>query len=223
MGESEGVSGARLASDERGFTANIAALFTSSASANTSIRAQGTAESSKSYFLQNSAELFEEAMGQAATRRWVEGYLEQSNINDLYMVVGLKTLTDSRQAIIRGSGQLGKGSIQLPTNTIMPGSSLGLDPSTSIDIGLQHKASDTVATNQPHHGEYICAVEYQKIRNKTFNFFKKVKLDKLFLQKTTIWRHGAVQRGGFEGDSEDEEDGISVTLVDPFDDCEENV
>lgn len=105
----------------------------------------------------------------------------------------------------------------------MPGSSLGFDASTSMDIGLQHNASDILATHQLHRGEYICAVEYQKIRYRTFNFFKEVKLDKLILQQNTKWRYGAVHRDGFEGDSEDEEDGISVTLVDPFDDGEKDI
>ncbi|KAK1761949.1 hypothetical protein QBC33DRAFT_316643 [Phialemonium atrogriseum] len=200
------------ASDKRGLAANLTPLFKSSASSETFGATRFTTEKSTSYTLLNSAELFNEAMGQDATRRWVERCLEQSKVNHLFMVVGLQTVTNADQTTARVSTRQGQGAIQSPTSLI-PGTNPSVDLSTISGIAIRGEVLAARVVNQQHSGEYISGIEYQKIRGGFFNFSKAAKLDGLILRDNTKWRYGAVHRGGSGGDDLDEEDGICVELA----------
>jgi hypothetical protein len=155
------------------------------------------------YSLDNSEAWFDEAVGLSDTRRWIEkAALRGDNI---YMIVGITTLTDARLVLKSvGERQVG-GQINVPVGLSLAAAGVIVPLAGLIDPTVHGKYQniDDVQSQYIAPGEQVCALQYRKICHK---WLSGRLIERSRLSKTRQWSCMEGERRDAYEDEEDEED-----------------
>ncbi|KAF9692790.1 hypothetical protein EKO04_008958 [Ascochyta lentis] len=160
--------------------------------------------------MQNSSRYFDYLCQHSRpTQRWLERAIRRRQ--DIYLVTGLKTVTDAFVEDEKGKGHSTQGRIQAPV-TMAATAAAGLPPSLEpgmLDVGAgaerSRKVTERVGFVAP--GEQIFAVQYRKVR---YARFSAAKIESANLEAGNRWK---MFLGG-RGETEDLEDIIDAQIGD---------
>jgi len=138
--------------------------------------------------LKNSGEYFRDLCKDASARQWIERAIRRRK--DIYLVVGIKTLTDpivthSQQRSTNNSADIKIPVKQVPS-AIGPG--FGFGGSRTNDFGQDSCCKGV--------GEQVYSVQYRKIR---FEKFSSRDVDRTFLENGNRWKLFVSRRGEEDG------------------------
>ncbi|KAL6902610.1 hypothetical protein GGI43DRAFT_382790 [Trichoderma evansii] len=183
----------------------------------TNLKIQIDEANGNEYSLDNSTAWFDKAIGLLETKSWIERAALRRE--KMYMVVGLRTLTNPRITITSTQEQKVMSGLKIaeifsfivsgvatPANTSAPNTAHGRNQTSS---------SAQMCFQAP--GERVCSLFYRKIK---YGWLSSRKIDDLKLSKTRVWSCiEGDRRDAYETDDEDEEE-EDMMYVD-FDDCDE--
>lgn len=169
------------------------------------------AEKATTYQLLNSRKWFLEACELPNTRTWLERCLQYTE--DVYLVVGYYTLTNSHSSQKSTFGGATGGGVQLA------GLAGGLAP--ALVIGARVNSVREVNNHNEHafsgSGEQIYAIQYRKLK---FSWFSSRKIEKSFLEHNNRWKvfwEPGIRGGEDDDDDEEEDDVLEVDFTDELD------
>jgi hypothetical protein len=158
--------------------------------------------------LDNSDGWFEEATRLPATRGWIEQQIDQGN--DIYMIVGFRSVTNARIIQESSFGTAAKGHIQLPAalslaaaGVIVPLGDI-MDPS----VGGHRQALTGARSQYLVRGDHVCALQYRQIRHA---WLSSKRVDKARLSQPWWF---SVERWRDEEEGEDDIIELKLTQVD---------
>lgn len=200
-------TGEQHVTSKSGFGSTLTSLVSADFSKRTKMKIRVTTDHVKTYILENSDHWFEQATHLEATRAWIERAVDQGH--DMYMVVGIHTVTD---AIVNQESVVGRdasGQIKIPLSQSLAGAGIIAPLGDIIDPGVafQQQGLNGAQSRFIVPGEQVCALEYRKIR---LRWLSSKRLDKSRLSNVHQWP--TIERSRDEEDGED--DIIQVELVD---------
>jgi hypothetical protein len=145
----------------------------------------------KTYQLKNSGDFFRTICKTNEAREWLEAAIESNR--DVYLVVGIKTLTDAKVTQSLQRSKTDRGDIEIPIGQIATATT-GFVGSGGIGVGGSHKYKfeKTAAFVVP--GEQVYAVQYRRIE---FAWYSSRHIDKAFLEGGNRWKvYVSSSRGG---------------------------
>jgi hypothetical protein len=167
----------------------------------------------RKYSLDNSDKWFEKAVGDTETRKWIEKAALRGD--EIYMIVGIVTLSDARITAASAEGRQVGGAVRVPVelslaavSAVVPFAGL-FDPSLHGSYqGVKKAESQFVAP-----GEKVCALQYRKIPHKWLSSRRRPDLSRL--EKSRLWfcMEGN-RRNMYDDEDEDDEDMIEVDFQD---------
>ncbi|WAO94559.1 Hypothetical protein NCS54_01214800 [Fusarium falciforme] len=194
------------------FNASLTSLLSASFSKRAKMKICVATDRVKTYTLDNSDSWFDEAIGQAATRGWIERALDRGE--DIYMIVGYRTVTDASVSQASILGNSAEGQITVPATlslaaagAIVPIGGL-LDPS----VGIRQQGLDGATSQFMAPGEQVCAFEYRKLCHR---WLSSKHVDNSRLSGVRQW--SSVERSRDEEDGEDDVIEVELTEVDDLD------
>ncbi|KAF8252037.1 hypothetical protein K440DRAFT_658308 [Wilcoxina mikolae CBS 423.85] len=148
----------------------------------------------KTYQLKNSGAYFRNICKADETREWLEEVMQSGN--DVYLVVGIKTLTDARITQSQQRSKTGRGGVEIPlgqltaaVTTVVGHGGFGVGGSRTSDI------EKTAAFVVP--GEQVYAVQYRRVQ---FAWYSRRDIDKASLENGNRWKvYVSGGRGGYDG------------------------
>lgn len=154
--------------------------------------------------------------GAPGVRSWLEAQARGLHSSSVYLVCGLKTLTDAEVAVSRAGGARVEVSAGVPAAALLAGVagvpgllSTGLsDAELDLSVGLSLADEHGQTTGYTATGEQVFAVQYRKIK---FSIFSSRSVDKAYLERGHRWKSFL---GARAGDGVD--DGIDAEVSDPI-------
>ncbi|KAF3297400.1 hypothetical protein TWF132_007496 [Orbilia oligospora] len=163
--------------------------------------------SNKSYQLENSTNIFDHICADPGLRKWLLRMIGKRR-NNIYMIVGLRTITNAN--ISCGSFRLKDtgGEISAPISIALP-AALGvpipiISDVLDVGVGKSRIEEHEVQTRFQAPGEMIYAVEYRKLE---FSWFSSRKVDKATLGNSRWMFNTGLRR------LEEENDVVNVHLA----------
>lgn len=145
--------------------------------------------------LRNSEEVFQGICKLSTARRWLERALRRRQ--QVYLVVGIKTLTDARIKQEKSRAIETEAAVQIPTTLAAAAGGVVLPLGDFLDVGAglsrQKQNAEKISFVAP--GEQIFAVQYRKIQ---FARFSGRDIDKASLELGNSWKIYVEARGGEE-------------------------
>lgn len=164
--------------------------------------------------LADSSRFFEGLCEAPRVRNWLERALRRRQ--SVFLVTGIKTVTDANVGVELTKGKEASGEVRLPVDAAAAGVPAML-PGGLMDVGAGVSASRQAVekTGFDAPGEQIFAVQYRKIK---FRLFRSRRVENGFLEEGARWQIYAGARGeAEEGLSEEEdEDAVDATVSDTF-------
>jgi hypothetical protein len=149
--------------------------------------------------LRNSEDIFQEICKLPTARRWLERALRRRQ--QVYLVVGIKTLTDARIKQEKSRARETEAAVQVPTTLAAAAGGVVLPFGDALDVGVglsrQKQNDETTSFVAP--GEQIFAVQYRKIQVARFSARD---IDKASLELGNSWKIYVEARGGEEAAEE---------------------
>ncbi|KAK8144212.1 hypothetical protein G3M48_006157 [Beauveria asiatica] len=174
-----------------------------------------TPTSGMSYALDNSTSWFDKAVGIEETKRWIEKATLRGD--DIYMIVGITTLTDASIVVASAQGQDVGGQINIPATISLAAAGIIVPLAGLIDPKADgsYQSFDHLQARYLAPGEQVCALQYRKVNHK---WFSSRLIETSSLSKTRQWSCLEGDRRIAYEDEEDEgeelEDMIEVGLED---------
>lgn len=182
--------------------ASLASLISVGLSTRARLNVDVTPAQCKAYYLPNSDDWFDNAVSNKNAKSWIERAARRGD--NIYLIVGFKTLTDARLIQPPVGGRQAGASMFVSISSIAPLVKVVKHPANE-----NHEQPDGVQSHFVAQGELVCALEYRKVRPR---WFPSKSLD---LSKTRQWPRVIGVRYGIDadGDGEEEnEDAIEVGL-----------
>jgi hypothetical protein len=159
----------------------------------------------KTYLLKNSGDYFAKVCRSNAAREWLERAIRRRK--DVFLVVGIRTLTDAEIAQRNNFSRSIKGSFDVPVSrattmafsagaTMMIPSKIPSD--AKVELSQRNQYKTTAGFIAP--GEQIYAIQYRKIE---LSWFSRRNLDKASLEDGNRWKVYVGKRG-MVGDWQDD-------------------
>ncbi|EMD64885.1 hypothetical protein GGP41_002857 [Bipolaris sorokiniana] len=149
--------------------------------------------------LRNSEDIFQKICALSSARRWLERALRKRQ--KVYLVVGIKTLTDAH--VIQGKSRAleADASVEIPTALAAAAGGVVLPLGDFLDVGagLSGQKQDDEKVSFVAPGEQIFAVQYRKIE---FARFLGRDIDKASLELGNSWKVYVEARGREEATEE---------------------
>ncbi|KAF2469218.1 uncharacterized protein BDR25DRAFT_394543 [Lindgomyces ingoldianus] len=145
--------------------------------------------------LRNTEGIFRKICQLPSARRWLERAIRRRQ--HVYLVVGLKTLTDARISQGKSRAIEAEAEVKVPTTLAAAASGVVLPLGDLLDVsaGLSHQKQDNEKISFVAPGEQIFAVQYRKIE---FARFSGRDIDKASLELGNTWKIYVEARGGEE-------------------------
>lgn len=191
----------------RNFASELTAFLSSSISSRTQASIRITTSQMKTYYLDNTGQLFRDVVRSEDVRKWIERTIDEGE--DIYIVVGYHTALDARIMERRQEQNGLDGKLVVPVLNALAASGVIVPCGDLVDPGLA--GSGGRAEDQQRQfvaqGEQIIAVQYRKV---CFRFFSSKSVDKATLAKEAKWVRYDRPRY-FQSDGEDV---VEVSLED---------
>lgn len=201
----ESYIGVHQRASSSGFASALTSLMSAGFSKRAKTKLHITADRVMTSILDNSDGWFEEATRLPATRSWIEQRIDQGN--DIYMIVGFRSVTNAR--IIQESclGTTAEGQVQLPAALSLAAAGVIVPLGDIIDpsVGGHRQVFDGARSQFLVHGEQVCALQYRKIRH---SWLSSKRVDKSRLSQPWWF---SVEK--WRGEEEGEDDIIEVELT----------
>lgn len=145
--------------------------------------------------LRNSEDVFQKICTLPTARRWLERALRRRQ--KVYLVVGIKTLTDARIQQGKSRALEAEASVEIPTALAAAAGGVVLPLGDLLDVGagLSRQKQDDEKISFVAPGEQIFAVQYRKIE---FARFSGRDIDKASLELGNSWKVYVEARGSEE-------------------------
>jgi hypothetical protein len=145
--------------------------------------------------LKNSEDVFQSICKLSSARRWLERALRRRQ--PVYLVVGIKTLTDAHIKHGKSRAIEAEATIQVPTTLAAAAGGVMLPLGDSLDVGagLSRQKRDDEKISFVAPGEHIFAVQYRKVKLARFSGRD---IDKASLELGNTWKMYVGARGGKE-------------------------
>lgn len=149
--------------------------------------------------LRNSEDIFQKICGLSSARRWLERALRRRQ--KVYLVVGIKTLTDAHVKQRKSRALEAEASVEIPTALAAAAGGVVLPLGDFLDVGagLSGQKQDDEKVSFVAPGEQIFAVQYRKIE---FARFSGRDIDKASLELVNSWKVYVEARGREEAAEE---------------------
>jgi hypothetical protein len=186
------------------FHANLTRAISALTGANHHTYASVTAPQGVTYSLLNSGNHFEQICQDVNVRAWFERAIKRGF--DVYMVVGIITLTDAKIVNTIDTTTGTQGTIEVPVaNALMSGaSSVVQTPISDLlesSIGGGRLTQNAANIGYVAPGDRIIAVQYRKVR---YEWAKRRSVETAFLQRGNRWIvHGPGNRSDVTGEDDD--------------------
>jgi hypothetical protein len=163
------------------------------------------------YSILNSSVLFETMCGDENIRLWFEKCIKSGS--DIFMVVGMITVTDAVIGIEEASTSLLGGGVQVPvTDAVTMGHAVALPAAVGEILDVSADAArlvkDQVKTSFVAPGERVIGIQYRKVR---FEWLSSRLMEKAFLEKNSRWK---IHFGADRGDESEGDDDIIEACLD---------
>jgi hypothetical protein len=195
-----------------GTRSNLSTALTSLLSSAFSKRAHGrtriTTTQVKTYTLENSSQLFQEALEIESTRKWIEKAIDDGD--DIYFIVGFHTVVDARIVIESSKAQDIGGRVGIPVDLSLAavGAIVPFGHLVSPHVDGQYANADSLYAQFLAPGEQICAFQYRKV---SFRWLSSKQADTASLSKCPRWRKTDSWRT-MQPQEEDTEDTVEVEM-----------
>ena len=198
-------TGMHQTASSSGFASGLTSLMSAGFSKRAKTRLYIVADSVVTSALDNSDGWFKDATQLPATRAWIEQQIDQGN--DIYMTVGIRSITNAR--IIQESylGTATEGQMQLPAAPVfaVAGAIVPLGDAADPMVGGHRREFDGAQAQFLVRGDQVCALQYRKIRHTW--------LSSKFIDKTRLSRSWWFSVERWRDEEEGEDDIIEVALT----------
>lgn len=166
------------------FASELTSLLSTSFSKRHKTSIRITTNQVKTYYLDNNGECFRNAVQSEDIRRWIEQTIDEGE--DIYFVVGYRTITDARVTAHTGAQVVSGGKLVMPVSAGFAAAGVVVPLGSLVDPGLAGSVGHTDDQQRLFvaQGEQIITVQYRKV---CFKWFSSKTADKATLAKKTQW------------------------------------
>ena len=167
------------------FSTTLTSLLSSAFSKRANSRTRIETTQVKTYTLENSSKIFEEAMKIDSTRKWIEKAIDDGD--DVYLIVGFHTVVDARivHESVKSQDVGGRVGIPVDLSLAAVGAIVPFGNVINPSVEGQHVNADSLQAQFLVPGEQICALQYRKVR---FRWLSSKGVDSASLSKYPRWR-----------------------------------
>lgn len=194
------------------FNASLTSLLSASFSKRAKINIRVATDRVKTYTLDNSDNWFDEAIGLAATRAWIERALDRGE--DIYMIVGYRTVMNASisQASILVNSAGGQTTAPGTLSLTAAGIIAPIGGLLAASVGTNQQGLDGAISQFVAPGEQVYALEYRKLCHR---WLSSKHVDNSRLSGVRQWP--SMERSRDEEDGEDDIIEVEMTEVDGLD------
>lgn len=191
----------------------LTSLVSGTAGRRANAHVEVSAPTCMTHTLTHSSQFFERACEAPRVRRWLERALRRRQ--SVFLVTGIKTVTDANVAVELTKGKEAGGEVRVPVDVAATGGVPAVLAGGVMDVGAGGSASRqaTEKTGFDAPGEQTFAVQYRKVK---FRLFQSRRVENGFLEEGARWQMYVGARGEAEEVSSEgeEEDILDATLSD---------